>query len=284
MTQLAVLGSPIQHSRSPQLHRAAYERLGLDWKFSRIRVAERGLKLFTAGRGPEWRGLSCTMPLKEEAYRLATHRDRIAEESRVVNTLLRLPDGDGSPSWAGFNTDVVGLTEAIRKTEMPVTKTAVLGAGATAVSAILALRALGAETVTVIARREGAARDLARRFDGTSQHGRVEPFRVVAQTFDSYDGGGQTAVISTLPGPAGSLLAIHPALLTAPLFDVAYDPWPSPLAQRWNAAGTEAHSGLAMLVEQALIQLRIFVNGDTTTRLPDEEGLLELLTGRSMGG
>lgn len=283
-TQLAVLGSPISHSRSPRLHGAAYERLGLPWTYGAIRVGAAGLRLFTEGRGEEWRGLSCTMPLKEDAYALAHERDALAEESGAVNTLLRLPARVGSPPrWAGFNTDVPGLAAAIRRAGLTADHAVVLGAGATAASAVLALRELGAASVTVLARRSEAAGDLARQFNGTRRSSADAPMAVRGATFDTYHGGDPTTVVSTLPGPAGSAVTVHPDLMGAALFDVAYDPWPSPLARRWTDAGSPSHGGLGMLIEQALLQVRIFVNGDPGASLPDEAALLRHLYDVGMG-
>ncbi|WP_244302814.1 shikimate dehydrogenase family protein [Leucobacter coleopterorum] len=249
--QLAVLGSPIAHSKSPLIHRAAYELLELPWDYGSAELTADGLEAFLKSCGAEWQGLSLTMPLKEEAHRLAVMRDPVAEQSGVVNTLLRLA---GDAGWAGFNTDVPGLASAIDRADLDVTHTIVLGSGATAVSAILAVQHLGAERVQILARNTATAADLAQRFN-------LEPGGNAAATL----------VISTLPGPASDTVELPSELLQIPLFDVAYDPWPSPLARRWEAAGGVSHSGLEMLVEQAIIQIRIFRNGDPDTPLPSED-------------
>lgn len=266
---LAVLGSPIGHSRSPRIHRAAYEVLGLPWTYDAVECAEDQLEGWLAARGPEWRGLSLTMPLKEEAFRLATVRDPVAEESGVANTLLRVVGG----RWAAFNTDVAGLAAALREGDFDTRRTVVLGAGATAVSAVLAARSLGAESVTVLARRAEAAQALAARFDATGS----APFTVRGAALGegnaaqgAPEGGEPTAVISTLPGPAGAAVEVPAVLTGAPLFDVAYDPWPSPLAARWREAGGDAQGGIGMLVHQALVQLRIFLGGDPGTPFAGE--------------
>lgn len=258
---LAVLGSPIGHSKSPAIHFAAYRELGLAWSYGREELrAEELADFLRAHLRGGWRGFSLTMPLKEEAHRLAAILDPVAQESGVVNTLLRL-DSETQP-WAGFNTDVGGLAAAVREAGLDATRTVVLGAGATAVSAALAAMGLGAERVTIAARRLEAARAVAERF-GTD-----------AVTLGSADTErlhrDATLVISTLPGSAGELVELPPELPSIPLFDVAYDPWPSPLAERWRLAGGEAHSGIGMLVEQALLQVRIFVNGDPSMALPGE--------------
>lgn len=268
--RLGVLGSPIRHSRSPRIHRAAYERLGLDWSYDAFECEVPDLAAFLAGRDDAWRGFSVTMPLKEEAFRLCAVRDPVAEESGVVNTLLRVAGGGSTGVWAGFNTDVAGLAGALTHTGFDFTRPLVLGSGATAVSALMALRGLGAAVITVSARRDSAARVLAARFDSVSLPVRSAPLAELRSA-------SVTAIISTLPGPAGVGLPLPADLTRLPLFDVAYDPWPSPLATRWSEAGGVATAGLPMLVEQALIQVRIFRNGDPDSPLPDEAGLRDVM-------
>ncbi|WP_431218107.1 shikimate dehydrogenase family protein [Leifsonia xyli] len=107
--RLAVLGSPIGHSRSPELHRAAYDALGLDWAYEAIDVTEDALPDFVAGLGPEWRGLSLTMPLKKAVLPLLAETDRIADQTGGANTVLI--DGD---ELRGFNTDVAGIVRALQ--------------------------------------------------------------------------------------------------------------------------------------------------------------------------
>lgn len=283
-SQLAVLGSPISHSKSPAIHAAAYRELGLDWAYGRHELTAGDLAEFLSGLGAQWRGLSLTMPLKEEAHRLARVLDPVAEESGVVNTLLRVTGTESNAAWAGFNTDVGGLSAAIAQEGLDATRTVVLGAGATAVSAVLAARRLGAVHVDVLARRQEAARTLAERFTGTAESGRA-PMRVSAGSLFSADEGserasakrgsvGPTLIISTLPGHGIDWERV-PAVGTAPTFDVAYDPWPSPLAELTRSAGAQAFPGTGMLLQQALLQIRIFVNGDPSLPVDREPQVLE---------
>ncbi len=157
-----------------------------------------------------------------------------------------------------------------------------LGSGATAVSAILAARRLGARHVEVVARNVRAMGELIGRFGDSSEPGSSTQLHLSGTPLHHLDPvvsadpaiGNATLVISTLPGPIAQQLALPDRLTGIPLFDVAYDPWPSPLAERWRGAGGEAHSGIGMLVEQALIQIRIFRGGDPDVVLPDEPGVL----------
>src|SRR4051794_3133071 len=131
----AVLGDPVEHSLSPALHRAAYVALGLDWTYDAVVVPSGGLAAYVAGLGPEWRGLSLTMPLKREVVPLLTSQDHWTQISGVANTLLL--DAEGGRH--GLNTDVPGAEAAIAKTTDAHLRTAlVLGGGATATSVLLA--------------------------------------------------------------------------------------------------------------------------------------------------
>src|ERR1700744_4636305 len=101
MKKAAVLGSPIAHSRSPQLHLAAYRALGLaDWTYERIECGAEEFPGVVGGFGPEWVGVSVTMPGKFAALRFADERTDRAELVGSANTLLRTPTG-----WRADNTD-----------------------------------------------------------------------------------------------------------------------------------------------------------------------------------
>ena len=154
-TRCAVLGSPIGHSLSPTLHRAAYAALGLDWTYDRFEVTADGLADFVAGLDSTWRGLSLTMPLKEAVLGLG-EVDPVARRAGAGNTLI-LDDADRRV----YNTDVAGLAWAVRRVVPgPVPRVTLLGSGATARSALLAAAELGAAAVTVVARTPAKAEPL----------------------------------------------------------------------------------------------------------------------------
>src|ERR1700752_2403990 len=109
MKKAAVLGSPIAHSRSPQLHLAAYRALGLDeWTYERIECGADELPGVVGGFGPEWVGVSVTMPGKFAALRFADQRTDRAELVGSANTLLRTSRG-----WRADNTDIDGVIGAL---------------------------------------------------------------------------------------------------------------------------------------------------------------------------
>ncbi|MCM3657028.1 shikimate dehydrogenase [Agromyces mediolanus] len=263
--RLAVLGSPIAHSKSPALHRAAYRALGLDWQYEAVEVASSGLAEFVGSRDASWRGLSLTMPLKQEVLPLVDELDRRARLTGAANT-LRFDRG----RRLGFNTDVGGIVGALADAGTTQSSRAgVVGGGATAASAIAAIAELGASEVEVFVRtpaRAAALEPLAASLG----------LRVLVRRLDELSGAeGLDLVVATVPG--GTELGVQPsAALTAQatLLEVAYDPWPSPLATRWlDAGGTVVH-GLGMLLHQALLQVRVFANGDPEQALPGEDEVL----------
>ena len=252
-THLAVLGSPIEHSKSPAIHAAAYDALGLDWDYGRYRIEANELDSFLKLRDASWRGLSLTMPLKEVGFQVSIPSCPVAEATGVVNTLVHTEAG-----WEGYNTDAYGIMQALRNAglEKP-TQVSILGAGATATSAVYAVKHLNAEVkVRVFARRSVEVMGIA-----------SEPLE------DFYRETATGLVISTLPGSvehkpfevaAGSMV-----------FDVAYDPWPSKFAAHW--ANDARISGFEMLLWQALGQIRLFVTGDGRHQFDNEAKLLEVM-------
>ena len=259
-SRLAVLGSPISHSLSPAIHAAAYEFLGLDWTYGSADVTGESLAGYVAALDSTWRGLSLTMPLKRDILPLLDSRDDLVDMVSAANTVVFGQHGE----LRGFNTDVYGAERSFRDagiTQLDLVH--ILGAGATAASVIAAVARLGASHVHVSARTPRTAASLV-------ELGRAVAVTVTITPWGEPMPGSPDVVISTVPGgerlPAFSLGLRS----TAALFDVAYDPWPSVLATSWAEAGGTVISGLDLLLNQAVGQIRIFVSGDPAVELPDE--------------
>jgi shikimate dehydrogenase len=262
--RLAVLGSPIAHSLSPDLHRAAYRVLGLDWSYESVDVGRGQLAHFVGTLDAQWRGLSLTMPLKVEVLPLLTHVSELARETGSANTVLFSDAG-----LRGFNTDVYGIEQGFIRHGRPSLRTVlVLGGGATAASAVVAAARMGASTVFVGVRSPERAA-------GLLDIGRAQGVAVQVRALDRLVeiDEGLDAVISTLPNGAAVDVALDPDTITsATLFDVAYSPWPTPLAATWT--GENVIGGREMLVLQALAQVRIFVGGDPDLPLDSDPDVL----------
>ncbi|MFF7332309.1 shikimate dehydrogenase [Streptomyces sp. NPDC008150] len=243
----AVLGSPIAHSLSPVLHRAAYAELGLtDWSYDLFDVDEAALPGFVAGLGPEWAGLSLTMPLKRAVIPLLDEITETAASVETVNTLVFTDDGRKT----GDNTDIPGMVAALRERGVEqVESAAILGAGATASSALAALARVCTGEVVAYVRSAGRAAEM---------RGWGERLGVPVRTADWADAAEALRaplVVATTPAGATDALAAEIPERPATLFDVLYDPWPTGLAARWSAYGGAVVGGLDLLVHQAVLQV-----------------------------
>jgi shikimate dehydrogenase len=247
----AVLGQPISHSLSPVIHKAGYAAAGLnDWTYGARECAEAELAGLVAGLGPEWAGLSLTMPLKEVALDVADEVAPTAATIGAANTLVRLPDG----TWRAENTDAPGMVDALLAAGLStVDSVAILGAGGTARAAVAAARDLGARVVTVYARRRPAIDELA------LVAADLGLTLVAADWADAARAGEADVVLSTVPkgvaDPLADRLRFHAGSV---FFDAVYDPWPTPLARAAVAAGVPVVSGLDLLLAQAVRQFELF--------------------------
>jgi shikimate dehydrogenase len=249
MPRAAVLGSPVAHSLSPVIHRAGYAAAGLDgWAYEAVECGEAGLGDLVAGLGPEWVGLSLTMPLKEVALAVA---DEVADLPAVLgaaNTLVRRGDG----GWRAENTDAPGMVDAVGSVRPA--RVAVLGAGGTARAALGAAARWSAGRVTVVARRAEAVEQLAPVALALGLDLVHRPWPEAAQAVSTAD-----LVVSTVPAGVADPLAgdvfWRPDTV---LLDVLYHPWPTPLAASAAAAGCRVVSGLELLLAQAVHQFRLF--------------------------
>ncbi|MGH8888655.1 MAG: shikimate dehydrogenase [Acidothermaceae bacterium] len=254
----AVLGSPIGHSLSPFLHRAAYATLGLDWRYDAIECDSAGLAALFDRLDDSFVGLSLTMPLKRTAVPLLDEVSPLAAAVGAVNTVTF--DGDGpSRRRRGDNTDIGGLLAAIstaRTTKsasaalMPLERVAILGAGGTAAAAVGAAHDLGVRRVSVVVRDQGRAGELLAAADRVGAGVDLVGWPGIGALRDA------DLVISTVPAGASDVLAREwtprPEQL---LLDVVYHPWPTPLAEAAAAAGAQVVGGLELLVQQAALQV-----------------------------
>jgi shikimate dehydrogenase len=259
----AVLGSPIAHSLSPVLHRAAYQQLGLtDRTYEAFDVDEAALPDFLAGLdAAEWAGLSLTMPLKRAVIALLDTVSETALAVEAVNTVLFAEDGTRS----GENTDVPGIVAAFAEHGISEADgAAVLGGGATAASAIAALGSIvRGGPVYVYVRSEGRAAQLIPTAERCGVDLRVQPWTEARQVVDL------PLVINTTPAGAADELAetVGKEQPTGTLFDVLYHPWPTRLAAAWEQAGGGVMGGLELLIHQAALQVELMTGAKPEHRL-----------------
>jgi shikimate dehydrogenase len=246
-----VLGSPIAHSLSPVLHRAAYRALGLSsWSYDAIQCDEARLPGLLDSLGPDWAGLSLTMPLKRAVLPLLSRREELVIQVGGANTVVFAGDRRD-----GYNTDVPGLIAALGEAGVTAAEPAlVLGAGATACAELGALRGLGARRVTVAARRRAAASELL------AVAGRLGLAVELVGWEEPGAGPAWSLLVSTVPAGAADPYAerIAAGTLTArAVLDVIYHPWPTPLAEAARRSGAATVSGFELLLHQAAAQVKL---------------------------
>ena len=266
----AVLGSPISHSLSPVLHRAAYRALGLTgWTYDAIECDEAGLPALLDGCGQDWAGLSLTMPLKRAVLPLLDTAEPLVTDVGGANTVIF-----AAGARQGHNTDVPGMINALTAAGVsgsgPVL---LLGAGATACSALAAVRALGAGEVTVAVRDPERAADL------------LAAARRLGMAVRLADFGGQPPasgwhlLISTVPAGAANIYAqqvLRGDLVPAAVLDVVYHPWPTGLAVAAEKTGAGLILAFELLVHQAARQVELMTARTPPTAAMRRAGQAEL--------
>jgi shikimate dehydrogenase len=270
-----VWGSPIGHSRSPDLHLAGYRHLQMSGSYERRDVTEASLAAEFATHSPGLTGISLTMPLKTGILDLVPDHRGDVEILGAANTAVNT---DGQ--WWLANTDPLGAAAMLRGLLPDLTGgVIVVGAGATAKSIVMGLhRVAFSGQLTVVVRSAERAAGTLRLADSLGMAVEVveldTPGKIPVASL----------VISTLPsGTTLTDFAVESLCRSkATLMDVGYHPWPTPLADAFLSRGLQAHSGLPMLMCQALGQIRAFVNGDQTVPLADEAGALRAMA-RAVG-
>lgn len=256
----AVLGDPIAHSLSPELHRAGYAALGLDWEYDAHRVSSGGLPKFLDGLDDTWRGLSLTMPLKREAVGLV---DRLTDRARLAgaaNTIVLGDDGER----LGDNTDLPGAIAAIReRTTTPLLSAVILGGGATATSIGLALAELGVTSVQLLVREESRAAETVAALRAHPTAPEVSIHSLAGRQWSgatdlSSPGSTVDVLVSTIPADAQTPELVDLCQGAPVVFEALYDPWPTPLAASALASARTLVTGLDLLVHQAALQFELF--------------------------
>jgi shikimate dehydrogenase len=253
VVRCAVLGSPIAHSLSPALHRAAYDDLGLDWSYDAVEVSEQQLPAFLDGLDESWRGLSLTMPLKRAVVPLLDELGPGAATAGAANTVV-LSDG----RRVGHNTDVPGAAAALREAGLASLPSAVvLGGGATAASVLLALAELGCRRAALVVRDPARAAETVAVVDRHPRAPILEVLRLGQGSVPVAD-----LLVSTVPAAAQDRWVLELVDRSAAVFDVVYDPWPTPLTSAAAAAGLPVVNGLDLLVHQAALQVTLMTGRD----------------------
>ncbi len=254
-TVVGVIGDPVAHSLSPHLHNTAFAELGLDWVSVGFRVAAgRTAVALEGARALGVRGLSVTMPHKDEAARLVPVLSPLAARLGAVNCLV--DTGDTDQSWRGENTDGAGLLAALRHRdgfEPAGRHCLVVGAGGAARAVVAALADAGAAEVIVVNRTPARAAAALLLAGAVGRAGVPDD----APSCDLVVNATPVGMAGTTSGPRGGSWPIDPSLLHAGqmVVDLIYHPAETPWMAAARSRGATVDNGLGMLVHQAALQL-----------------------------
>ncbi len=240
--RLAVLGYPVSHSLSPQLHEAGLALAGLTGSSQRVEVREEESSRVTALLGTRLDAASVTMPLKSVVTALCDRLDAVATRTGMVNSLW-FHDG----RLHGANTDGQGLLDALSdefRFDASGARVVVLGAGGAARSIVDALSVAGADEVVVHARNAANLDWLVQHYDVVRPPARhVEPIDLVVNTVPV---AGRDEEEDVLDGVGPETIAV----------DITYAPHTSPWRALYDAVGCATANGVAMLAYQAARQMQ----------------------------
>lgn len=247
MTQYAVMGDPISHSKSPEIHSLFAEQTGADVRYDKLQIASEDFAaaiadFFDRGGG----GLNVTVPHKEAAFALADHLSLRASMARAANTLGRKPDGS---IWAD-NTDGVGLVRDLtRNYHLPLDGQHVLmlGAGGAARGVLAELIDRSPASITVMNRTQSRAEALR---DDLAEYGLMHVRAINSRGGPRYD----LVINGTSTGLQNAGLQLDSAIFAESFvaYDMMYATHDTPFMQWAKVAGArQVLDGLGMLVEQA---------------------------------
>jgi shikimate dehydrogenase len=263
----AVLGSPISHSLSPQIHKVAYDFLKINADYNRHEVKSGDLPKFLSSH-PELNSLSLTMPLKEEALLVA---DLVSPISLQINSGNTLSKKDGK--WSLTTTDVEGFLMALVAHDVKLDGSVlIIGSGATARAVVAAIdsdASIRSRQINVIHRnpdRVPAMRQAAPAselfFHDWNSHKLLNEVSLIVNTSPA---GAADLFCDDLSKPAGIY------------FEALYNPWPTPLLMRFNDLGQQTIDGLDLLVHQGISQIEIFTGVKV-----DRKALSQIMRSKAM--
>jgi len=246
MINAAVLGSPISHSLSPELHMSAYKHLDISGNYGSFDVPAGSLRDFLKDKASDWTGFSLTMPLKEEVLSVAEVIDPLVQRIQSGNTLVRQGN-----SWSLHSTDVGGFQSAWGYQNPRKPKSVlIVGSGATARAAAAAFDDRDTD-ISVIHRN--TEREVSMRASVHLSSMKFLPWQFSNDFYES------DLIINTTPKAVLDSFAeeiSHKPKGT--FFDVIYNPWPTQFAHAWTKSGSTVLSGLDLLIAQGIEQIKLF--------------------------
>lgn len=270
-TQLVgLLGWPVEHSLSPIMHNAAFEALGLNWRYVPLPVCPGQLDAAVRGLAAlGFHGANVTVPHKEAVLPLLNAIGMHAEQAGAVNMLIISQTSQGKPSIGGYNTDYQGFLSALRAGSVDLEQlreVVIAGAGGAARAAVLGLLWSSQADITVLNRNPERAQALVTGLG--REPGHIDRMQAVPLTSKALVEAARAADLLVNATSVGMWplveYSIWPDRAPFPdhltVFDMVYNPLETRLCQQARQAGSRAIDGLGMLVEQGAIAFEMWID------------------------
>jgi len=249
-----VIGDPIEHSLSPQIHNAGYEALGIDGDFVYVacKVKIENIGDFVKGiRAMQIKGVSCTIPHKMEVMSHLDEVDEVAKKIGAVNTIV-----NDNGVLKGYNTDWIGVVAPLEKVTSLANKTvALIGAGGAARAVAYGVTQRGAK-LTIYNRTIEKARELAKEFGGDARSlDVIEEVKNMDIIFNATS-------IGLYPNENESPLTKELITDKHIVFDAIYIPYETKLLRDAKQQGARVIHGMEMLLQQGIEQFKLYTGND----------------------
>lgn len=249
-----IIGDPVEHSLSPQMHNAAYEKLGIDndYVYVACNIKVENMADFVKGiKAMHIRGVGCTVPHKIEVIKYLDNIDKIAEKIGAVNTIV-----NDNGVLKGYNTDWLGVVVPLEKMTSLKNKTvALIGAGGAARAVAFALTKRYAKLV-IYNRTIEKAQELAKEFNGEARSlDAIEEVRNMDIIFNATS-------VGLHPNENESPIASELITDKHIVFDAIYVPYETRLLREAKQQGARTIHGMEMLLQQGIEQFKLFTNLD----------------------
>jgi len=253
---IALIGNPVSHSLSPIMHNAALQYLGLDLIYIAIPCKDEDLELvMNSLKRINCKGLNITIPHKEKVFNLCSEISPIASRLKAINTLKL----NSEKEWSATNTDVEGFIYPLKTLNLTKKQSIVLGSGGAARSVIQGLINLNLSRISVVSRNKSTLDELVKNFENQTEiKGLLNDDNQVQNLIEEAD-----LIVNTTP--VGMKTAKNKTNLLpygedfwrslnskTTIYDLIYNPTPTPLLQIGNKKGCMTIDGLEMLVAQGI--------------------------------
>ena len=262
---IALIGDPVSHSLSPIMQNAALQYLGLDLIYIAIPCRDEDLELvLNSLKKINCKGLNITIPYKEKVFDLCSEISPIANKLKAINTLKL----NSKREWSATNTDVDGFIYPLKTLNLTKKQSVVLGSGGSARSVIQGLINLNLSTISVVSRNKSSLYELIKNFENQIElQGLLNNDNNTQNLIEDAD-----LIVNTTP--VGMKNAKHKMNILpygevfwrslnskTIVYDLIYNPAPTPLLKLSAKKGCMTIDGLQMLVAQGVKSLSFWTNG-----------------------